>query len=109
AAAFGGHPFFDDSVHVSAYSLGGHDTPKSFTEPQDGLPSRLHPVQIDRALHAHNCQANAKHRIQKGDVRLKVRTGRSWEHYCVPCARKIIERDIEKLTALLSMHPPSDA
>ncbi|WP_244119163.1 LysR substrate-binding domain-containing protein, partial [Burkholderia gladioli] len=29
------------SVHVSAYSLGGHDTPKSFTEPQDGLPSRL--------------------------------------------------------------------
>ncbi|MDN7496398.1 hypothetical protein QZM89_14470, partial [Burkholderia gladioli] len=42
AAAFGGHPFFDDSVHVSAYSLGGHDTPKSFTEPQDGLPSRLH-------------------------------------------------------------------
>lgn len=40
-AAFGGHSFFDDSVHVSAYSVGGHDTPKSFTELQDGLPGRL--------------------------------------------------------------------
>lgn len=41
ASTFGGRAFFDDSVHVSAYSLSGHDTPKSFTEPQDGLPGRL--------------------------------------------------------------------
>lgn len=73
------------------------------------IRSLVDQVQIDRALHAHNCQANAKHRIQKGDVRLKVRTGRSWEHYCVLCAQKIIERDIEKLTALRSMTPASEA
>ncbi|MEM5311891.1 4-hydroxyphenylacetate 3-hydroxylase C-terminal domain-containing protein, partial [Paraburkholderia sp. JHI869] len=40
ASTFGGCHFFD-SVHVSAYSLSGHDTPKSFTDPQDGLPGRL--------------------------------------------------------------------
>jgi hypothetical protein len=73
------------------------------------IRSLVDQVQIDRALHAHNCQANAKHRIQKGDVRLKVRTGRSWEHYCVLCAQKIIERDIEKLMALRSMTPASEA
>lgn len=73
------------------------------------IRSLVDQVQIDRALHAHNCQANAKHRIQKGDVRLKVRTGRSWEHYCVLCAQKIIERDIEKLTVLRSMTPASEA
>lgn len=70
------------------------------------IRSLLDQVQVDRALHAHNCQASAKHRIQKGDVRLKVRAGRSWEHYCVECATKIIERDIAKLTELRSLTPP---
>lgn len=69
------------------------------------IRSLLDQVQVDRALHAHNCQANAKHRIQKGDVRLKVRTGRSWEHYCVECAKKIIERDLAKLLTLQSLTP----
>lgn len=62
-------------------------------------------VGVDSAGKAHNCQANAKHRIEKGDVRLKVRKGRSWDHYCRDCAMTIIARDIAKLTALQSLTP----
>lgn len=62
-------------------------------------------VKVDTASKAHNCQANAKHRIEMGDVRLKVRNGRSWDHYCHNCAVTIIERDIAKLTALKRLSP----
>ena len=65
-----------------------------------GAKSLVIHVEIDEALKAHNCQANAKHRIQRGDRRLKVRKGRSWDHYCVPCATLILGRDIEKLVRL---------
>ena len=54
---------------------------------------------------SHNCQANSQHRIGMGDVRLKVRNGRSWDHYCRSCAENIIARDIAKLTALQSLTP----
>ncbi|CAD9220287.1 hypothetical protein BCEN4_1640010 [Burkholderia cenocepacia] len=36
-----GEYFRFDSVHVSAYSLGGHDTPKRLGQTQDGLAGRL--------------------------------------------------------------------
>lgn len=64
------------------------------------IKSLLIHVEIDEALKAHNCQASAKHRIEKGDRRLKVRNGRSWDHYCVSCAAVILGRDITKLQAL---------
>jgi hypothetical protein len=57
-------------------------------------------VEIDEAKIAHNCQANASHRIQRGSMRLKVRNGRSWNHYCILCAAAIIERDIAELQDL---------
>jgi hypothetical protein len=57
-------------------------------------------VQVDQAKKAHNCQANAGHRIQGGNTRLNIRNGRSWDRYCVSCARTIIERDIAKLQEL---------
>jgi hypothetical protein len=62
-------------------------------------------VRVDTALKAHNCQANSKHRIERGDVRLKVRNGRSWDHYCRSCALTIIARDIAKLTILQTLTP----
>jgi hypothetical protein len=62
-------------------------------------------VRVDTAGKAHNCQANASHRIEKGDVRMKVRNGRSWDHYCHACAVTIIERDIAKLITLQSLTP----
>jgi hypothetical protein len=57
-------------------------------------------VEIDTAGKAHNCQANSRHRIEKGDLRLKVKNVRSWDHYCLACARNIIGRDIQKLIEL---------
>ena len=57
-------------------------------------------ARIDTAGKAHNCQANARHRVEKGEVRLKVRNGRSWDHYCRACAEIIIDRDIQKLRCL---------
>jgi len=57
-------------------------------------------VEIDQAKKSHNCQANSAHRIQGGDTRLNVRNGRSWDRYCVSCARTMIERDIAELQEL---------
>lgn len=62
-------------------------------------------VEVDVAGHAHNCQANAQHRIERGEIRLKVRNGRSWDHYCRACAEAILMRDIAKLTALQGLTP----
>jgi hypothetical protein len=62
-------------------------------------------VRVDVAGKSHNCQANSKHRIAMGEVRLKVRNGRSWDHYCRACAETIIARDLEKLTDLRAMRP----
>lgn len=56
--------------------------------------------EIDNALKAHNCQGNASHRLIKNDIRLKVRNGRNWDHYCFNCATTMLKRDIEKLTKL---------
>ena len=64
------------------------------------IKSLLIQVEVDEALKAHNCQANARHRIERGDRRLKVRNGRSWDHYCVSCAATIIGRDITELQEL---------
>ncbi len=57
-------------------------------------------IEVDEAKKAHNCQANASHRILKGDRRLKVRNRRSWDHYCLCCAAVIIGRDIVELQTL---------
>ena len=64
------------------------------------IKSILIQVQIDQAKKAHNCQANARHRIARDDARLNVRNGRSWDRYCVSCATTIIERDIAELQEL---------
>lgn len=62
--------------------------------------SFLKPLAIDRAARSHNCQHNASHRIRVGDVRLKRRVGRTYEHYCAACALAMIERDLIALENL---------
>ena len=59
-------------------------------------------VAIDVAKKAHNCQHISSHRIMRGDQRLKVPNGRSYDHYCVNCALKFIRADIVKLKSLIS-------
>ena len=71
--------------------------------------SLIEQVEIDTAGRAHNCQANSRHRIIKGDVRLAVRNGRGWDHYCVNCAKIMIDRDIEKLTKMRRLEPAAQA
>jgi hypothetical protein len=65
-------------------------------------------VEVDHALKAHNCQANRQHRLERGDRRLKVRNGRGWDHYCVPCATNILMRDMGRLRALLTQFAPQE-
>lgn len=62
--------------------------------------SILQRVEVDEAQKAHNCQHNSKHRLERGDKRLKVWKDRSPDHYCASCALAIIERDIAKLQSL---------
>jgi hypothetical protein len=64
------------------------------------IKSLLIRVEVDETQKAHNCQANAAHRLERGDKRLKVRNGRSWDHYCASCAALIIRRDIAELHTL---------
>jgi hypothetical protein len=64
------------------------------------IRSLIEQVGIDTAGRGHDCQGNGNHRIAKGDLRLKVRNGRSWDHYCCSCAETIIARDIQKLIDL---------
>lgn len=59
--------------------------------------SLLTGVEVDRAKRAHNCQASAKHRIEMGDLRLSVRNGRSWDRYCLACAKAILDKDEKKI------------
>ena len=59
-------------------------------------------LSIDHAKRAHNCQHSSKHRIVRGEARLKVKVGRSVEHYCLACAMGFVDRDIRKLQELQS-------
>lgn len=65
-----------------------------------GTKSLLTTAMVDHAVKSHNCQASKLHRINMGDARLKIRNERSWDHYCVSCARKIIAKDRAALDAL---------
>lgn len=60
-------------------------------------------LDVDVVLQAHDCQGNRRHRLTKGEKRLKVfnASGRSPDHYCLACAEKIIRGDIERLNGLL--------
>jgi len=62
--------------------------------------SLLQRVSIDVALKGHKCQHNKSHLIARGERRLKLTVGRSYQHYCIECALKIIESDIEKLASI---------
>lgn len=73
------------------------------------IKSLLIRVEVDEAQRAHSCQANASHRFERGDRRLKVRNGRSWDHYCVVCAALMIQRamaDLQTLQPQFSAMPP---
>ncbi len=60
-------------------------------------------LDVDEAVNAHNCTASKKHRLTRGDKRLKVKlpgTQQSPDHYCKVCALKMITQSIERLEEL---------
>jgi hypothetical protein len=57
-------------------------------------------IEIDEAKRAHNCQHNARHRLQRGDKRLKMIQDRSSEHFCTVCGLDFIRRGIARLQEL---------
>ena len=65
-------------------------------------------TRVDRAKRGHFCQANSRHRIERGEIRLKVRNGQGWDHYCRNCAEAIIQQDLEKLTQLQALNPTEE-
>lgn len=66
------------------------------------LRSLIIHAEVDTAKKAHDCRSNHRHRIESGDRRLKVRNGRSWQHYCFECAKAIVRNGISTLEVLAS-------
>ncbi len=62
--------------------------------------SLLTRIEVDEVKKAHNCQGNQRHRLERGNRRLKVRNARGWDHYCVNCAQRIVDQDIAALQDL---------
>jgi hypothetical protein len=58
-------------------------------------------MSIDTAKVSHFCKHNGKHKILKGEKRLKLKVGRSYQHFCTVCAKNFLEIDITKLQNLL--------
>lgn len=63
--------------------------------------SLLKNTAFDTAGKAHDCRANRRHRILKGECRLRVKEGRKLSYYCLDCARKILERDLSVVHRLV--------
>jgi DNA-binding transcriptional regulator GbsR (MarR family) len=64
--------------------------------------SFLKNISIDTAKRSHFCQHNKKHKINKGDKRLKFKEGRAFQHFCIECAKESLKKDINELNALLT-------
>lgn len=60
---------------------------------------------FDVAKKSHKCQANSKHQLTQGSLRLKVKNGLGFDYYCSDCAKKIFDIDIQKLTDLRKKFP----
>lgn len=64
------------------------------------LKSLVKNLTVNRAVKSHNCKRNKDHRIVAGGKRLRVKEGRSSQHYCPDCALASIRADIERLRQL---------
>jgi len=65
------------------------------------IKSYVKNISIDIAIRSHSCKHDKKHLIKAGDKRLKLIVNRSEQHFCVECAKKSLEKDIEKINKLL--------
>jgi len=54
-------------------------------------------LSVTTAAKGHNCRHNKSHRIGKGARRLTIKVERNQHHYCLTCAKIILEKGILKL------------
>lgn len=59
-------------------------------------------MEITTAGRAHNCRQSDKHRIEKGERRLTVKSDGDEDHYCLACATTFLTKDVERLQSLLA-------
>ena len=65
--------------------------------------SLLKTAEVTIAKSAHNCRANQRHRLTKGDPRLTIKeAGVSPRNYCLECGRKIVANAFTQLNELQS-------
>lgn len=68
-----------------------------------GRRSLLVSMEWTVAERAHDCRYNKKHRLQKGDRRLTIKSDGERHHYCVACAKSFFEYDLKRLRALYEL------
>jgi hypothetical protein len=59
-------------------------------------------ISIDTAKKSHFCKHNKKHKINKGDKRLKLKESRASQYFCIECAKESLNKDINELNTLLT-------
>ena len=59
-------------------------------------------MEITTVGRAHDCRYNKRHRLEKGDRRLTVRSDGDEHHYCLECAKVFLRKDVERLRQLLA-------
>lgn len=64
------------------------------------MKSILHRLLVDQAGKAHNCKHNKRHRLERGERRLKFKVQRTYEHFCVQCALRMIDKARARLDEL---------
>lgn len=62
-----------------------------------GYKSLIVTMEITTAGRGHYCRYNKRHRIEKGDKRLTVRSDGNEHRYCLPCGRIFLTRALERL------------
>jgi hypothetical protein len=65
--------------------------------------SFLKNIVVDKAMRSHCCKHNSNHKIQSGEKRLRLKTNRSHEHFCVKCAVESINADMKKLEEIKNL------
>ena len=66
------------------------------------LKSFVKNIEITHAERKHSCKHNKNHIITAGDTRLSLKVNRSYENFCIECAKASLKADITKLKTILN-------
>jgi hypothetical protein len=65
------------------------------------IKSFVKSIEITQAKRKHFCKHNKKHIVQAGDKQLTLKVSRSYENFCMECAKVSLKTDIAKLQSIL--------